>query len=60
MDVGHVRSSRNLHIKRGEMSGKENNSYLWDTRPVVTVDDVDRTFVPATSTASQIFPVGMN
>lgn len=35
----------------------ENVTYLWDTSPVVTVDDVDKTFFPATSTASQIFPV---
>lgn len=31
--------------------------YLWDTSPVVTVDDVDNTFFPAASTASQILPV---
>lgn len=32
-------------------------SYLWEISPVVTVDEVDMTFFPATSTASQILPV---
>lgn len=33
------------------------SKYLCDTSPVVTTDDVDKTFFPATSTASQILPV---
>lgn len=31
--------------------------YLCDTSSVVTVDDVDMTFLPVTSTASQTLPV---
>lgn len=31
-------------------------AYLWETSSVVTVDDVDMTFFPATSTASHTLP----
>lgn len=43
-----------IHI--ASLSYASTEVYLWETSPVVTVEEVDITFFPAISTASQILP----